>query len=458
MAVILIYPLILCILGLVVWVAYLVSSPSQYDGPPPGSGKGTVLVHVLVLGDIGRSPRMTYHALSIAKHGGIVNLIGYLESPPHPDLLNNPNITISPLPSPPKRPQSIPFIVFAPWKVLLQVYHLAWLLAYGLEPAQWILVQNPPSIPTLAIASLICRLRNTKLMIDWHNYGWTILSGTRGAGHPLVRLSKIYECYFGRLGFFHLTVTHAMARQLRRPPYSITQPMIPVHDRPASIFQPITNPSTRREILIRVLPDAEKALVPRLLDGTMRLVVSSTSWTPDEDFSIFLDALIQYAATSDTTPTPVLAIITGKGPQKAMYLDQIAALTAAGRLPNVRIATAFLPFADYAALLACADLGVCLHMSSSGVDLPMKVVDMFGAGLPVAAYAGYESVGELVKEGGNGRGFETAGELAGILVHLLGDEGKGELERLRKGAVKEGKRRWDEEWDGKVGIIMGLVS
>lgn len=32
---------------------------------------------ILVLGDIGRSPRMQYHALSIANHGGDVQLIGY---------------------------------------------------------------------------------------------------------------------------------------------------------------------------------------------------------------------------------------------------------------------------------------------------------------------------------------------------------------------------------------------
>jgi beta-1,4-mannosyltransferase len=32
---------------------------------------------VVVLGDIGRSPRMQYHAISIAKHGGKVFLIGY---------------------------------------------------------------------------------------------------------------------------------------------------------------------------------------------------------------------------------------------------------------------------------------------------------------------------------------------------------------------------------------------
>ena len=34
--------------------------------------------HILVLGDIGRSPRMQYHAISMGKHGKAVDLIGYL--------------------------------------------------------------------------------------------------------------------------------------------------------------------------------------------------------------------------------------------------------------------------------------------------------------------------------------------------------------------------------------------
>ncbi|KAK4442971.1 glycosyl transferases group 1-domain-containing protein [Podospora aff. communis PSN243] len=453
----LLYPLVLlglCVLGLLAWILYLIFGPSQYDGSPAGSGTGLVSAHVLVLGDIGRSPRMTYHALSIAKHGGKVNLIGYLETSPHPDIVNNLNITITPIAAPPRKPDSLPFLLFAPWKVLYQVYHLFFLLAYRLEPAQWILVQNPPSIPTLAIAALICQLRNSKLMIDWHNYGWSILASTRGSNHPLVRVSKLYECLFGRLGSFHLTVTHAMARQLRRAPYSIKREMLPVHDRPAAIFRPVTSSSARESILHRVLP-AEKDLIPGILKGTTRLIVSSTSWTPDEDFSILLDALARYAAQP---LTPILAVITGKGPQKEMYLAKIAQLTQAGLLPNVRIITAFLPFPDYAALLACADLGICLHMSSSGVDLPMKVVDMFGAGLPVAAFSGYESFGELVKEGSNGRGFETAEELAGILGTLLSPEGQAELETLKRGAIREGSRRWDEEWDAKVGVIMGLTS
>jgi beta-1,4-mannosyltransferase len=134
----------------------------------------------------------------------------------------------------------------------------------------------------------------------------------------------------------------------------------------------------------------------------------------------------------------------------------IADLKRAGKLPSVTIQTAFLPFADYAKLLACADLGICLHKSSSGVDLPMKVVDMFGAGLPVAAYSAYESFSELVKEGENGCGFETAEELASILKRLLSPAGAVQLSILRQGAVKEGSRRWDEEWDSTVGRVLGL--
>jgi beta-1,4-mannosyltransferase len=380
----------------------------------------------------------------------------------------HPNITVRALPPPPKKPASVPFLLFAPWKVLVQIAHLAYLLTYGLKPSRWLLVQNPPSIPTLMIATLVCKMRGTALMIDWHNYGWTILSGTRGASHPLVAVSKAYECFFGRFGAYNLTVTEAMGRQLRRAPYSVESPMMTVHDRPAAIFQPLDNNDSQRKretALTSMFRDSPtiKQLLPSVVKGDTRLLVSSTSWTPDEDFGLLLDALVAYASTTSSPNDenealpPLLVIITGKGPQRAMYLERIRTLTAAGRLPNVTIESAFLPFAAYAALLSCAELGVCLHRSSSGVDLPMKVVDMFGAGLPVAAYSGYESFGELVREGENGCGFETADELAGILRRLMGRDGQRELDVLKRGAVKEGSRRWDEEWDATVGPVLGLV-
>ncbi|RJE18524.1 hypothetical protein PHISCL_09143 [Aspergillus sclerotialis] len=58
--------------------------PSQYI-PPSASvtlnnatnQKPKPRIQILVLGDIGRSPRMQYHAISIAKRGGLVDIIGY---------------------------------------------------------------------------------------------------------------------------------------------------------------------------------------------------------------------------------------------------------------------------------------------------------------------------------------------------------------------------------------------
>ena len=45
--------------------------------PGQSASKLKTTVQILVLGDIGRSPRMQYHALSIAKNGGHVTIIGY---------------------------------------------------------------------------------------------------------------------------------------------------------------------------------------------------------------------------------------------------------------------------------------------------------------------------------------------------------------------------------------------
>ncbi|KAH7031634.1 family 1 glycosyltransferase [Microdochium trichocladiopsis] len=430
--------------------------PSRYTPQAAGS-RQPVSVQILVLGDIGRSPRMQYHAISVAKHGGHVDLIGYNESSLHPDLSNSANVRVRALAPPPAalRTKSLPFLVTGPLKVLWQVGTLIWMLAYQAPAAKWLLVQNPPSIPTLAIAMLVSILRNTQLVIDWHNYGWTILAGTKGPNHPFVEISKVYECVMGQVApTVNITVTAAMAAQLKEEPYKVTAPIVTLHDRPAAIFKPVKAPSERRAFLER-LPET-KDVAASIMSGHMKLLVSSTSWTPDEDFSLFLDALVRYAEME--AEHPILAIITGRGPQKAHYEEQIKLLQTQGKLPNIQILTAWLSMEDYAALLSCADLGICLHMSSSGVDLPMKVVDMFGAGLPVAAYSKYASFGELVKENENGCGFETSSELAAILVRLCSSSGADELRRLRIGAEKEGSLRWDEEWDRVLAPLFGLSS
>lgn len=52
-------------------------------------------VCVVVLGDIGRSPRMQYHALSFAEEGFNVEIIGYSGSEPIEKLRSNPNVTFN---------------------------------------------------------------------------------------------------------------------------------------------------------------------------------------------------------------------------------------------------------------------------------------------------------------------------------------------------------------------------
>merc|ERR1719387_3377014 len=99
-----------------------------------------------------------------------------------------------------------------------------------------------------------------------------------------------------------------------------------------------------------------------------------------------------------------------------MYEERIRQLqlSAAG----IYIFTMWLESADYPLLLGSADLGVCLHTSSSGLDLPMKVVDMFGCGLPVCA-VDFKCLSELVVDGKNGRVFHDAEELAEQMYSLF---------------------------------------
>jgi hypothetical protein len=60
---------------------FLVTLPTRYAGEYLAAAESKtkqykISAQVVVLGDIGRSPRMQYHALSIAEYGGRVDLIG----------------------------------------------------------------------------------------------------------------------------------------------------------------------------------------------------------------------------------------------------------------------------------------------------------------------------------------------------------------------------------------------
>lgn len=148
------------------------------------------------------------------------------------------------------------------------------------------------------------------------------------------------------------------------------------------------------------------------------MIVGATSWTEDDDYTVLLQALqrldhrLQHelagvATAVGTTnhssstggfgaasgPVNLWVLITGKGPARRRFEE---AVRAAKLSSHVVVSTYYAQsYQEYSLLLGAADAGLCLHFSSSGLDLPMKGVDMVGAGLPIIALQ-YPAIGELM--------------------------------------------------------------
>ncbi|XP_054908063.1 chitobiosyldiphosphodolichol beta-mannosyltransferase isoform X2 [Poeciliopsis prolifica] len=421
-------------------------------------------VCVLVLGDIGRSPRMQYHALSLSRHGYQVTFVGFSDSKPHQDVLKEEKIRIVGISEVKglRGPKLLTYVT----KTMVQAVQLLHVLL-SMELQTHILMQNPPGLPGIAVAWLVCVLRGSTFIIDWHNYGYTIMALSLGASHPLVRLAKWYEHLFGPLAFHSLCVTNAMKDDLQKN-WGVEATTL--YDRPASIFRE-TPLDLQHQLFLKMADtqpqfrapgsdcrktEATAFTVRKPGDGgvTLRsdrpaLLISSTSWTEDEDFSILLDSLQEYEGfIRGGAPLPSLVcVITGKGPQKEHYKKLIASL----RLERVKICTPWLEAEDYPLLLGSADLGVCLHKSSSGLDLPMKVVDMFGCCLPVCAIH-FHCLQELVEPEVNGLIFRDSAELAQQLKSLLSEfpSSDGRLGVFRRNLRASRGQRWDDNWDQNV--------
>lgn len=355
----------------------------------------TKRVWVVVLGDIGRSPRMQNHCQSFAERGNLVEICGYVESKPNQELLSDPRVSINKLTPFPEiqLPRVIKYIFKIFWSILSLLT-----IFFSVKKADILILQNPPGIPALALCYLYCKIVKAKFIIDWHNYTWSIMALESSSDNAIVKFAKVIETYFGQKSDLNFCVTEAMKKDLLEN-WNIEATVL--YDRPPEKFHPIST-EKKHELFQRLATlypefksttDYENSTAfttktikgeVKLLDDRPGLLVSSTSWTPDEDFQILLDALIHYdkkAAEDDVKYPKIVCVITGKGPLKAMYMKKIAEQ----RWKFVKVVTPWLENEDYPLILASADLGVCLHYSSSGLDLPMKVVDMFGCGLPVCA-------------------------------------------------------------------------
>ncbi|KAK9269515.1 hypothetical protein L1049_001290 [Liquidambar formosana] len=449
---------------------------------------------VVVLGDLGRSPRMQYHALSLARQTSLeVDVVAYGGSEPHTAVSEHKNIHIHKMAQWPTIPRGLPKILHPLMlllKPLIQLFMLLWYLCVKIPSPDVFIVQNPPSVPTLVAVKWASWLRRSAFIVDWHNFGYTLLGLSLGRSSRFVAVYRWFEKHYGKMADGSLCVTRAMQHELAQN-WGIKASVL--YDQPPEFFRPasleekhklfcrldkyLSQPHGVRDCVTNGMRshDLNETLFTTqvgtdffLKPNRPALVVSSTSWTPDEDFGILLEAAVMYdrrvAAIlneDDSTKDDVrwkeicdgkqysyprlLFVITGKGPEKEKYEERIRRLN----LRRVAFRTMWLSAEDYPLLLGSADLGVCLHTSSSGLDLPMKVVDMFGCGLPVCAVS-YSCIKELVKVEKNGLLFSSSSELADELLMLFKGfpEECDALNLLRNGASEMGcSARWATEWE-----------
>ncbi|KAI5945211.1 Chitobiosyldiphosphodolichol beta-mannosyltransferase [Manis javanica] len=108
------------------------------------------------------------------------------------------------------------------------------ILQYGVKPEAYIFFQNPPDLPAIAICWFVGCLCWSKLVTDWHSYGYSIMGLGHGPRHCLVLLAKWYEKICGCLSHLNLCVTNVMREDLAES-WGIRA--VTIYDEPASFFK-----------------------------------------------------------------------------------------------------------------------------------------------------------------------------------------------------------------------------
>jgi beta-1,4-mannosyltransferase len=405
----------------------------------------------------------------------------------------------------------------------------------------FVLVQSPPVLPALAVIWLAVLLENVRraavaatsfgdaasaasappirLVFDVHNLGWTILRAER---RPLpfvwlYRAAELVLCGSGLFSDARVTVSEALADHLRASFGGAASPVHVMPDAAPDFFKPKARSDFAAVVRApgRVEFGALGSNVPAWYtagaaaassaadggaDGSPRtlVVAGSTSWTADDDYTVVVDALRIVDATlrARRSQSRLWLFVSGKGPARGAFEDAVRRLrlarandddnkdenvnasaadaaaavgTAAAAAPVTVTTGYFQSFGDYATFVGAADLGLCLHHSSSNLDLPMKGVDMLGAGLPVAALRYEPALPELVTPL-SGWLFDSARELAALWLALLGVPGDGEraaeggaaasLQRLRdaRAYVRQHRKFWDATWDERVRPLVAQLA
>jgi beta-1,4-mannosyltransferase len=389
---------------------------------------------------------MQYHAHALAAQGVDVDLVGFEGTPLPRAIADEPRIAVHRLsPSTLRRRTGrvgLAYAVIALFDAARTGFRL-WRTLRKLKRPDLVLTQNPPAFPTLVVTWFSLRRKGVRFVIDWHNLGFTLLRLRLGRWHPAVRLARWFERRDARRVEANLCVSRGLAAFLESR-FGVTQAHV-LYDRPASVFMPIDR--LERELF-------RQALFGRLglRGGVVGFIVCPTSWTEDEDFDVIIEAVPRLeerirgweAAGAGRRFTDLVILVTGDGARRAEFERRFAGLPAR----RIQLRARWLEPEDYPRVVGSADLGLCLHRSSSGLDIPMKVADLFGAGVPVCALDYGACLAERVRHGDNGLLFSKAVQLADVLFDLFetypGDQKM--LDRLRAGARKSARPTWEEGW------------
>ncbi|ORC92683.1 glycosyltransferase [Trypanosoma theileri] len=545
---------------------------------------------VVVGGDFARSPRMQYHAASLAKSGMFdeVVLVGFdmgntlihsLESmrssstdtdfiylrehdPPREEYscIIDTSCLIPPITPPPFFRFLFPhprlyWVMSTLYRMSICAVVFAWLIIRAslmvvnkhgqLLLADLILVQLPPAVPFVPIIKYLVRpcvlivntilyycfiipaswmkktafseiheglklqqeLKENKnrktssrlvmcpaLIVDWHNFGFTIMQND-GRPSIMVWIYRFFECNLC-IGNGNVTVSQAMRTALcQREENNASKEIdfkskknqvVVLYDTAPSFFGPCSRSQFVEEVLtpmLQLTSTSRKEVMglspppafilndsvkeeDSSLGNTGRkglFMIASTSWTPDDDYTMVIDALVRIDKRlqkqlqeegGKTLLHPVRSIwllVTGKGISRERFEK---AVIAAHLSPLVMITTVyFQSYQHYAMALGAADVGLCMHRSSSGLDLPMKAVDMLGSGLPVVALR-YDALSELLDKQ-HGWLFSNAEELEHIIWHYLlsyntASNKEESLEIKRRHVMESRRETWDDKWNSAV--------
>jgi beta-1,4-mannosyltransferase len=403
---------------------------------------------------------MQYHALSLAAAGGDVDLIGLEGAPTMPAVSGDRRIRTHRFADRAFAGRGKGGVRRFVWGSALRALGQA-LRLFGtlmrIPKPDLILAQNPPAVPTLSIAWLAARLRGSRFVIDWHNLSHTIAAVRVGEHHRAVKAVSRSERRWGRRADGHLAVSKELAEWLARH-YGVSPTV--VYDRPVAAFASPSSVSASA-LWARLAAEHHLGATPP------PIVVCPTSWTPDEDFDLLLEALERAERQLMKTPPasgdkpPLSAVAQNAKADGSSIPNLVMFLTGRGQLREtfeqraarrnfkaIAVKTAWLEPADYPTLIGMADLGLCLHQSSSGLDLPMKLADFRGVGVPVATYDYAPVLGEVMTTGREGVTFRDPGELASLFVGIATRSTvESPLLKARSWLTQNPPERWDAQWD-----------